>query len=120
MDQPRTTRVIQGLVGFAACSGVAPPVLLRAADLDPVLLTQADAELPLAQELRVWDEAARLTGDADFGLHLAEWVASTPEEHFDLLTFALRSCATLGDHYRRVGRYIRLLHEGLSVVLEEE
>jgi AraC-like DNA-binding protein len=111
---------ILAIVGFAANAGVPPPELLRAAGLSAAALADPDAYVPHTQEVRLWDEAARLTGDQDFGVHLAEWVARSPPDHFDVLTFALRSCPTLGESYRLAGRYIRLLHEGVYLSLEEE
>lgn len=62
----------------------------------------------------------RLTGDDDVGLHVAEWLAPRTDEIFDVLAFALRSCATLGEHYRRAGRYLRLVHDGIYLRLEED
>ena len=101
MSQVRATKAVLAVVGFAATAGVSPPVLLQAAGIDPALLTGPDAYLLLTQEQRLWHEAARLTGDPDFGLHLAEWAVPRMEEQFDVLAFAVRSCATLGEHYRR-------------------
>jgi AraC-like DNA-binding protein len=92
---------------------------LCAARLDPTLLAGPDIDLPHAHELRLWNEAARLTGDQDFGVHVADWIAACPEDFFDVLTFALRSCATLGDHYRMAGRYLGLVHQGIYLRLEE-
>lgn len=120
MSQDCPVKTILALVGFAASVGVSPPELLRAAEVDPALLADADAYLLHSQEKRVWDEAVRLSGDQDFGLHLAEWVARSPEDHFDVLAFAVRSSATLGEHLRLAGRYIRLIHEGVYLSLEEE
>jgi AraC-like DNA-binding protein len=120
MSQVRATKAVLAVVGFAATAGVAPPVLLQAAGIDPALLTGPDAYLLLTQEQRLWHEAARLTGDPDFGLHLAEWAVPRMEEQFDVLAFAVRSCATLGEHYRRVGRYLRLIHDGIYLSLTEE
>ncbi len=120
MSRVRATRAIQSVVGFAASVGVSPPLLLSAAKLDPMLISGPDAEMLHSQELRLWDEAARLTDDPDFGLHLAEWVGRRTEEIFDVLAFALRSCATLGDSYRLAERYMRLVHQGIYVHLEEE
>jgi AraC-like DNA-binding protein len=120
MSRVRAAKVIQAIVGFAASAGVSPLELLGAARLDPTLLAGPDTDLLHSQELYLWDQAVRLTGDQDFGLHLAEWVAGSPEEHFDVLAFAERSCATLGEHYRLIGRYLRLVHEGIYLRLEEE
>lgn len=120
VSQDCPVKTLMVIVGFAASLGVSPPELLRAAGIDPMLLGEPDGYVPRAQEVRLWDEAVRLTGDADFGVHLAEWVVRVPEDHFDLLAFAVRSSPTLGEHYRLAGRYIRLIHEGVHVSLEEE
>ena len=120
MSRVRASKPILAVVAFAAKAGVPPLTLLSAAGLDPALLAGTDAELLHSQELRLWVEAARLTGDQDFGLHLAEWVVPFAEGQFDVLTFATRSCATLGENFRRFSRYLRLLHDGIYVRLEEE
>lgn len=111
---------LPSLLRFAARAGVSPHALLRAAGVDPALVGNPDAEIPHGPKLRLWDEAAHLTGDPDFGLHLAEWVCLSPEEHFAVLTFAVQSCATLGEHYKRMERYVRLIHEGTFLTLEVE
>lgn len=119
MTQDCPLKTVMIIVGFAAQKGVQPPRLLEAARLEPALLAHPDAYLTHAQEIRLWEEAARLTNDPDFGLHLAEWVARSPEDFFDVLAFALRSSPTLGEQYRRAGRYMRIIHEGIYLTLEE-
>jgi AraC-like DNA-binding protein len=119
MSQDCPIKTILPIVGFAANAGVPPPDLLHAARLTLAVLADPDAYLPRSQEMRLWDEAVRLTGDQDFGLHLAEWAARSPPDHFDVLAFAVRSSPTLGEHYRLAGRYIRLIHEGIYLLLEE-
>lgn len=106
------------MVAYAVHRGVRPDELLHAAGIDLARLGVAQMDVPHALKVRLWDEAARLSGDADFGLHLGEWVCRCPEDHFDVLAFAVRSCATLGDHYRRMERYVRLIHEGTFLTLE--
>lgn len=120
MNRDCPVKTILAAVGFAANAGVPPPDLLRAAELDPAALANPDAYLLQAQEMRLWSEAVRLTGDQDFGIHMAEWVARVPLDHFDVLAFAARSCPTLGERYRLSGRYIRMIHEGIYLSLEEE
>ena len=114
------TKTIQAIVGFAANARVPPPELLRAAGLDPSKVADLDAYVTHSQELRVWDEAVRMTGDPDFGLHLAEWLAASPLDHYDMLSFAVRSCPTLREHYRVAGRHIRVIHDGIYLSIEEE
>lgn len=113
-------KTILTIVGFAANAGVSPPEILRAAGMDPALLADPAAYVPHSHEIRLWDEAVRRTEDQDFGLHLAEWVAGAPEDHFDVLAFAVQSSPTLGAHYRLAARYIRLIHEAVYLTLEED
>lgn len=113
-------KTILAVVGFAASAGVPPPELLRSVGLNPEILADVDAYLSHAQEIQLWDEAVRRTGDPDFGVHLAEWTTQFPPDHFDVFSFAVRSCPTLRDQYLLAGRYIRLIHEGIYLALEEE
>lgn len=120
LNRPCPIHTILAIVGFAASAGVSPPELLHAAGLDSADLADPDASVPHAREIRLWDEAVRLTGDDDFGLHLAEWATHFPPDHFDVMTFTARSCATLGERFSLAGRYIRLIHEGIYLTLEQE
>lgn len=113
-------KAVLAILGFAGMAGVPPDAVLSGVGLAPSLFSQPDPHLTHAEELRVWSEAARLTGDQDFGLHLAEWLAPRAGEVFDVLFFALRSCATLGDHYRRACRYGRLVHGAIQLSLEQD
>lgn len=116
----RVTSAVLSVVAFADANGVPALDLLHASRLDPAVFAGPDIDLMDSQEQRLWSEAARLTGDDEFGLHLAEWLVPRTEEVFDVLSFALRSCTTLGDHYRRAGRYLGLVHAGIYLRLEEE
>ena len=109
---------LQVLLRFAVNVGVRLDELIMAADVPASLVSNPDAHVTHALEQRLWTEAARLSADDAFGLHLAEWTC--PEEHFDVLAFALRSCPTLGEHYRRMVRYVRLIHEDAYSSLEVE
>ncbi len=120
MSRVSPSKVILAVVGFAAQAGVSPVELLRATGLHPATCADPDAFVPSRQERRLWEAAVCLTGDQNFGLHLAEWVCRSPEDHFDVLAYATRSCATLGEHYARMGLYIRLLHADAYHSLEVE
>lgn len=120
MKRACPARTALAVIGFASSAGVSPAALLRAAGLDAQALADPDAYIPHAQELKLWDEAVRLTGDEDFGIHFAEWLMRSPPSHFDVLAFAIRSCATLGEHIRLASRYFRLLHEGVYLTVEED
>lgn len=116
MESAQPNREVLALVGFAASLGVSPDVLLDAAGFDAALASRA--VVPHRHVVRLWEEATRLSGDADFGLHLAGWLVQHAEDRFDVMAFAMRSCATLGEQYARLGRYVRLLHKETFLSLE--
>lgn len=111
--------LIPAIAAFAVRHGVQPPDLLRAAGLDPQRFADG-ADEPVEVTARIWKAAAVATGDPDLGLHFAEWVLAYPASRFDLLRFAVNSCSTLGDHFSRMERYIRLLQPETFVRLTRE
>lgn len=117
----RNTKGLPSLLAFAAHQGVPLREAFDAAGLDPMRLASAEEDaVPHHVRLRMWEAITRLSGDPDFGIHMAEWVCRNPEEHFDVLAYAVRSCSTLGEHYGRMVRYVRLIHEGTFLTLEYE
>ncbi len=81
---------------------------MRTAGFDPAWLNDPDARMPLAVETRLWDEAARRSGDAAFGLHAA---AAIRPGMFQVLDYAVRTAPDLGAALQRLVRYNRLLHD---------
>jgi AraC-like DNA-binding protein len=112
-----SVKVFQAIVAGAAMQRVPPPELLAAAGIDPAGLADPDGRLPRALEARLWHEAARLTGDDDFGLHLSERL---PVDGLGALGFAVRSSATVGEAYERVARYLRLLAHGPELEIQRD
>lgn len=112
-----SVQVFQLVAWGAGAAGASPPELLAAAGIDPAALADPDGRLPRALEARLWQEAARLTGDELFGLHLAERV---PPDRFGALGFAARSSATLGDAYERLARFVRIVVHGPTLTVEIE
>lgn len=110
-----SVRVFQLVLVGASARGVDPQALLRAAGISGEALADPDARLPRAAELRLWTQAAALTGDEHFGVHLCEQLTV---DGLGPLGFAVRSSATLGDAYQRVIRYLRLLVHGPALELE--
>jgi AraC-like DNA-binding protein len=112
-----SVQVFQLVAAGAGAAGVAPPVLLAAAGVDPGALADPDGRLPRTLEARLWQEAARLTGDEAFGLHLAE---RSEAAGFGALGFAVRSSATLGEAYARVMRFVRVVVSGPTLTLASD
>lgn len=112
-----SVRVLQGIIAGAVARGVDVGALLAAASLTPAQLADPDQRLPPTCADRLWHHAARLSGDDLLGIHVAELFAPA-----DLggLGFAVRSSATVGESYRRIVRYLKLLVAVGALSLHEE
>jgi AraC-like DNA-binding protein len=91
--------------------------VLAAAGIDPGALDEAEARVPHVAALALWREAARHAGDDAFGIHVAEEIRPGT---FDVLGYAIRASATLGEGLERLVRYHRILHDAAVVVLRVE
>ncbi|MGE0594696.1 MAG: AraC family transcriptional regulator [Vicinamibacterales bacterium] len=88
--------------------GADPAAAFAAIGLEPRLVDDPDAIVPMRLGAAFLVAAARLTGDEHVGLHMAE--------HADLRTFevhfyAMAASGSLGEAYTRLCRYQRLIHE---------
>ena len=86
----------------AAARGVDARTLYQAVGLNHAVLDDPDARIPFAQIVALYEQAAVLTGDDSFGLHLGEHVDPTV---FDVLGYSVINSATFGDALDRVVRY---------------
>ena len=102
---------------IAAAAGPHAAAVCAAAGFDPALAGDPDARIPLATENALWDEAARLTGDATFGLHAAEGVRVGA---FDVLDYVLRTAPTFHAALDRLVRYNRLFHDAAGFTVEDD
>jgi AraC-like DNA-binding protein len=107
------------VVDTAAARGVAPRRLLAGAGLGPAALADPDARLSQAGFDRLLERAVHLSGDINFGLHAAER-AGDGHRLPNPLHSALNACATVGDQFRMVARYARLLHADAEMTLTAE
>ncbi len=100
----------RNVVRYAAVRGVEDRVLCTAAGIAPALLSCPDEKISGEQSRRLWDEAVRLTGDANFGLHLG--LLSRPT-NLGLVGFAMLSAPDFGSALERLIRYTNLLTDGV-------
>ena len=108
---------IGAMIVHAAAAGGAPPgALERATGFAASRAADPDARIPLALETALWEEAARLTGDADFGLHSAERLRPGA---FDVLDYAIRTAPTPRASLERLARYNRIEHDAAVFTLVE-
>jgi len=96
------------VVQSAAARGVSVEQLRARTGFDPAIAADPDARIPLTMETALWDEAARLSGDAAFGLHAAEGVRAGL---FDVFDYAVRTAPTVRAALDRAARSNRLLHD---------
>jgi AraC-like DNA-binding protein len=112
-----SVKAVGKVVSAAVSCGVAPAELYRAAGLDPAMLDDPDRRIPYAQIVALYEEAARLTGDDAFGLHLGE---RTSPKVFDVLGYVLINSPTLGEGLSRVVRYHSIWNDGAGYTLDTD
>ena len=105
------------IVATARAMGVDPRALAQHANFDEARGSDPDARIPIAVETSLWDEAARLTGDAAFGLRAA---LGLRPGLFDVLDYAVRTAPSLRDSLQRLARYNRLVHDVAVFTLVQE
>lgn len=106
---------VRKIVNFAARYEVSAQSLYQAVNLDPEVLQNPDHRIPFAQLVSLYEQAARLTGDEAFGMHLGE---SIDPRVFDVLGYAAINSATVGEAFARVARYHSIWTDGAQLDLE--
>src|SRR5437867_11348126 len=64
--------IVRSILADAVKAGVAADALCAAVGLDPALLDDPDARIPVPTHIAFWREAAARSGDAYFSLHSGE------------------------------------------------
>src|SRR5678816_1023109 len=98
-----------------AAHGIQPAHLYHAVDLDPSVLLDPDNRIPFAQLVALYEKAAELTGDNNFGLHLGLNINPTA---FDIVGYCALNSPTLGAAFARVARYHSIWTDGALFTLE--
>jgi AraC-like DNA-binding protein len=75
-------------------------------------LKDPDVRVPETASREAWRLTMAMTGDEAIGIHVAEWL---PRGALDLVEYAFRTSATLGDGLDRLARYGRLINDRLAV-----
>jgi len=97
--------------------GIDPEPLFREEGIDPEMLFDGGARIPLDRYQRLDVKAAKLSGDPYFGLKGAEY--SRPA-HLGALGFAWLASSTLRTAFQRLSRYAQVIQEKLTVELDED
>lgn len=115
--------IIHGILASAACkiinaaaaAGVAPEELCRAVKLDLSTFEDADNRIPFRQLIRLDEYAARLTGDAAFGLHVGE---QADAKMYGVLGYVTLNSQTFGEALHRSIRYQQIRTDAVAFSLE--
>ncbi|MDH4224221.1 MAG: AraC family transcriptional regulator ligand-binding domain-containing protein [Deltaproteobacteria bacterium] len=106
-----TTRV---LARAAQRQGVDPKELLGVVGLAPDILEDPQARISCWMTKKLFETAARMTGNPALGLSVAEEVSA---ESLDVVGFIFLYSATMGDAIRKIARYYRLLSDVVAIRL---
>ena len=106
---------IEKIINFAMRHGARANDLYEAIGLNPSVLDDPDNRIPFAQLVELYEKAADLTGDKDFGLHLGE---NIDPKLFDVVGYSALNSATLGEAFARVARYHSIWTDGASFKVE--
>ena len=90
--------------------------LFEFAGIDPQVLADDEARIPLELYHAFWPAAARFMDDPAFGIHLAE--AFQPSV-VNILGYLMLSSATVGQGLERVSRYQRVVFGDEFILLED-
>lgn len=86
--------------------GVDVDGFLRSLGLQPAEITSPDSYIPVDTYLMIQEEAARLTNDPCFGLHMGEYAEAGS---WSILGYLMMNCKTLGEAFEKSGRYARII-----------
>jgi AraC-like DNA-binding protein len=98
-----------------AAHGIQPARLYASVNFDPSVLLDPDNRIPFAQLVALYEKAAELTGDHNFGLHLGQNINPTA---FDVVGYCALNSPTLGAAFARVARYHSIWTDGALFTLE--
>ena len=108
-------QAVEKIVRAAATHGVTANSLYAAVRLDPSVLLDPDNRIPFAQLVALYEKAADLSGDTNFGLHVGE---SVNPSAFDVVGYCAINSPTLGAAFTRVARYHSIWTDGALFTLE--
>lgn len=103
-----SVHIVRIMLKAGARVGVDPDIALKAIQMDPAILNDPDARIPMDREAALWQVLTRYSGDSCFGLHAA---LTLEAGEFDVLDYAVRTSGTLRQALENVRRYNRLLHD---------
>jgi len=114
-----STRMLRICAEALERKGVDVASFLKGLSVERSALDDVDGRVPIDVDLALWGAAPLLSGDEDFGLHAAEQLRPGA---FDVLSYTLSASGSVGEAFRRLVRYNRVLHDvaQMELVVEPE
>jgi AraC-like DNA-binding protein len=115
----RTTSAIwvKGIAEMLAAEGLDVRALFAAAGIDPAALDGPGARLQSEKISRLWELAVERSGNPAIGL--AQHHVARPAS-FEVVGYAMMSCADLCGAFERLIRYLLILSDALTMTMSEE
>src|SRR5215468_7594047 len=115
----RTTAAVwvKGIAEMLAAEGLDVAALFGAAGIDAAALDAPAARVPTEKISRLWELAAERTGNPAIGVAQPHVVRAAS---FDVVGYAMMSCADLGAAFERLIRYLIILSDTFTMTMSEE
>ena len=113
-----STDMARILLRYASEIGVDPDEILKIVDLDPSVVGNAEARIPVKQLNAVWEEIALRAEDQYLGLHFGEAAQDFIGGH--VLFSVMMNCPTVESAIDKVARYHGLLSDFVQLRLTQQ
>jgi AraC-like DNA-binding protein len=108
---------VKGIAEMLTAEGLDVRALLAGAGIEFAALDAPGMRLPTETISRLWELAAERSGNPAIGL--AQHLVAKPAS-FDVVGYTMMSCANLIDGFERLVRYMLILSDALTMILDEE
>ncbi len=98
--------ILSQMFSYLASLRIDTESLLASLGFDPVAFKSPDARIPVEEYIRIGDEAARVSGDPGFGLHMGEFAEPGS---WSILGYMMMNCRTLADAFDKSAKYCRII-----------
>jgi AraC-like DNA-binding protein len=106
---------IMPIIRYLEGLGMDRESLLRDVGIDPVASLLPDTRCAMEQLCEVLDQAMKLTGDENLGIHVGElW----PPEKGDIVGYIALNCKTVGEAFQKNKAYQKILSESHRVDIQ--
>jgi AraC-like DNA-binding protein len=108
---------VKGIAEMLAAEGLDVDALFAAAGIDRAALEAPGARVQTETVSRIWELAVERSGNPAIGL--AQHEVARPAS-FDVVGYAMMSCADLRSAFERLIRYMLILSDALTMTMSEE